>query len=117
MLRFTAIFLAIDSVSAVFPIPGRAATIIKSLSCQPEVNLSTLSKPDGIPLRPSLLEISSIFFFAWNTKSCAVSVDFLTFPWVTSYNFDSALSKRSKTSLVSSKESSIISLEILIKLR
>ena len=51
-------------VRAVFPIPGRAATIIKSLGCQPEVNLSSLVNPEGIPLNPSLLEISSIFFFA-----------------------------------------------------
>ena len=55
---------AIDKVSAVLPIPGRAATIMRSLSCHPEVILSTLSNPDGMPLRPSLLEISSIFFLA-----------------------------------------------------
>ena len=61
---FTAIFLAIVSVNAVLPIPGRAATIIKSLSCQPDVSLSSLLKPEGMPLKPSLFEISSIFFFA-----------------------------------------------------
>ena len=73
-----------DKVKAVLPIPGRAATMIKSLSCHPEVSLSNLSKPDGTPLIPSLLEISSIFFLAWITKLCAVSVDFLILPWVTS---------------------------------
>ena len=60
----TAILRAIESVSAVLPIPGRAATIIKSLACHPEVNLSKRSKPDGIPESPSLFEISSIFFLA-----------------------------------------------------
>ena len=48
----TAIFLAIDNVNAVFPIPGLAAIIIKSLGCQPEVNLSNFSKPVLIPLNP-----------------------------------------------------------------
>ena len=65
---FTAIFLAIESVNAVLPIPGRAATMIKSLSCHPDVNLSSFVNPEGMPLKPSLLEISSIFFFAWITK-------------------------------------------------
>src|SRR5690606_15558093 len=60
ILEFTAIFLAMDKVRAVLPIPGRAATITRSLGCHPEVNLSNLSKPDGIPLRPSLPAISSI---------------------------------------------------------
>ena len=95
-------FLAIDKVRAVFPIPGLAAIITRSLGCQPDVSLSTSEKPDGTPLKPSLLEISSIFFFACITKLWAVSVDFLIFPCVTSYNLDSAVSKRSKTSCVSS---------------
>lgn len=73
-------FRAIDKVKAVLPIPGRAATIIKSEGCQPEVNLSSLLKPVGIPLKPSLLEISSIFFLACITSSCAVSLDFFIFP-------------------------------------
>ena len=64
----TQTFRAIDKVNAVFPIPGRAATIIKSLDCQPEVSLSKSVNPDGTPLRPALFEISSIFFFAlWQT--------------------------------------------------
>ena len=68
ILLFTATLRAIVSVKAVLPIPGRAATITKSDGCQPEVSLSSLSKPEGIPLIPSLLEISSIFFFACITK-------------------------------------------------
>jgi len=55
---------AIDKVNAVLPIPGRAAIIIKSLGCHPEVSLSNSVKPEGIPERPSLLAISSIFFLA-----------------------------------------------------
>lgn len=34
-----------DKVKAVLPIPGRAATIIKSLFCQPDVSLSTPKNP------------------------------------------------------------------------
>ena len=64
MLLFTATLRAMVNVKAVLPIPGRAATITKSEGCQPDVNLSSLSKPEGIPLIPSLFEISSIFFFA-----------------------------------------------------
>ena len=58
MLCKTEIFRAIDNEKAVFPIPGLAAIIIKSLGCQPEVSLSTLTKPEGIPDKPSLLAIS-----------------------------------------------------------
>jgi hypothetical protein len=61
-------FLAIDNTNAVFPIAGLAAIIIKSLGCQPDVNLSNLSKPVATPLRPSCPAISSILFFACNTK-------------------------------------------------
>ena len=62
-------FLAIDNAKAVLPIPGLAATIIKSLGCQPDVNLSSFSNPVDIPLRePSLFPISSILFFAWITR-------------------------------------------------
>ena len=68
----TAIFLAIDRVSAVLPIPGRAAIIIKSLGCHPEVRRSSFSKPEATPLKPSLLAISSIFFLASITRFCAV---------------------------------------------
>ena len=60
----TAIFLAIDNVRAVLPIPGLAAMTIRSLGCQPEVSKSSLSKPVATPLNPSLFEISSIRFFA-----------------------------------------------------
>ena len=101
-LLFTAILRAMESVRAVLPIPGLAATIIKSLGCHPEVSLSSLSKPDGIPLSPSLLAISSIRFLACMTRFCAVSAERFKFPWVTSYSLDSAASNKSKTSVLSS---------------
>ena len=46
-------FLVIVKAKAVLPIPGRAAQIIKSDFCHPEVTLSKLVNPDGIPLKPS----------------------------------------------------------------
>ena len=110
----TEIFLAIDNVKAVFPIPGLAAIIIKSLGCQPEVISSIFSNPEGTPLKPSFLDISSILFLAWNTKFCDDIADFLMFPWVISYNLDSASSSNSKTSIESWYESKIISLDIFI---
>ena len=51
----TAILRAIVSVSAVFPIAGRAAIIIRSLACQPDVSKSSFVKPVCIPLKPSVL--------------------------------------------------------------
>ena len=97
-----AIFRAIDNTKAVLPIPGRAAMIIKSEGCQPEVILSNFSKPVAIPLKPSLLAISSMRFLACNTKLWAVSELRLMLPCVTSYKRDSALSNKSNTSVVSS---------------
>ena len=47
-----AIFRAIESTKAVFPIPGRAAIMIKSLGCQPEVMASNFVKPVSTPLNP-----------------------------------------------------------------
>ena len=85
-------FLAIDKDKAVFPIPGLEATIIRSLGCHPEVNLSSLSNPLLTPLNPSCLAISSIFFLASLTRSSALTDDFFRCPCVISYNLDSLLS-------------------------
>ncbi len=41
-----AAFLARDNTKAVLPIPGRAATMTKSLRCHPEVILSRSVNPD-----------------------------------------------------------------------
>src|SRR5690625_464219 len=58
-----AIFLAMERVSAVFPIPGLAELIIKSLCYHPEVSLSSYVNQEGIPDKTSLFAISSIFLF------------------------------------------------------
>src|SRR5690606_31614865 len=42
LLDSIAMFRAIDNTKAVFPIPGRAAIMIKSDGCQPEVKASNL---------------------------------------------------------------------------
>ena len=81
ILFSTEIFLAIERVKAVLPIPGLAAIIIKSLSCHPDVSLSISWKPDGIPLSPSFFDISSIFALARLTKLSAVWEFFLRLPW------------------------------------
>ena len=54
--------------------------IIKSLCCHPDVSLSISLKPDGIPLKPSFFEISSIFFLAAITRFSAVCEFFLILP-------------------------------------
>lgn len=64
MLLLTAMFLAMESTKAVFPIPGRAAIMTKSEFCRPAVTLSNLSNPVAIQLKPFVSAISSIFFLA-----------------------------------------------------
>ena len=68
ILLLIAILLAIESDNAVLPIPGLAAIITRSLSCQPAVSLSILLNPDATPLKPSLFETDSILFLAWITR-------------------------------------------------
>ena len=58
-LKSVAAFLANDSTKEVFPIPGLAARMIKSLGCQPDVIRSRAVKPVGTPVRPSVLPRSS----------------------------------------------------------
>ena len=113
----TAISLAIERVNAVLPIPGRAAMIIKSLGCHPDVSLSSFRKPVLTPLNPSRLDISSIRVLASITKFCADCEDLFMFPCVTSYSLDSASSSKSKTSVESLYAVSIISFDIRIRLR
>ena len=98
-----AAFRAKESVNAVFPMDGRAATIIKSEGCQPEVKRSKSVKPVGTPVKPS--------FFCDNNSIC-----FNNFPAsvfipsklrdklvsVIEKRLCSALSRRSKTSVESS---------------
>ena len=48
----TAAFRQAETTNAVLPIPGRAAMIINSCFCQPEVKRSKSVKPDGTPVKP-----------------------------------------------------------------
>ena len=58
-------FLAMERANAVFPIEGRAAIMINSDFCHPEVSLSSFVNPDGVPTRASsLLPASSISLIA-----------------------------------------------------
>ncbi len=49
----TAMLRVIDKTNAVLPMAGRAATIIRSVFCHPEVMRSTPVNPEGIPDSPS----------------------------------------------------------------
>ena len=61
-------FLATESTKAVFPIPGRAAMMIRSDFCQPAVTRSSSVNPLGTPVTPSFwLAAISISFMAFDT--------------------------------------------------
>ena len=47
----TAALRAMESTKAVLPIPGRAASTIRSAFCQPPVRSSSFEKPLGTPLK------------------------------------------------------------------
>ena len=103
----TAIFRAIDSTNAVFPIAGRAATITRSEGCQPAVTSSNATKPEGTPLMPSGLDAArSIPLIASSIIGAISAVSFLIFPSAISNTFFCALSIRSDTSVASSYASS-----------
>ena len=102
-------FLAIERTKAVLPIAGRAAMMIRSESCQPEVILSRPSKPVRRPLKPSF----------WLAAFCNISIaslmmglicvtSFLTFRCEISNSLPSASCIRSSTSIVSSNALSCI---------
>ena len=81
ILLLIAIFLAIVRVKAVFPIAGRAATMIRSVGCQPAVISSTLVNPQGTPLNSSFFLCNSfIFSRAFSTNSLADSEVRVIFP-------------------------------------
>ena len=103
---------------AVLPIPGRAATIIKSLFCHPAVTRSNSVNPLGTPVTPdSRLEAISIPFTAFETNPDMDSYFLLMLESVISKRFCSALSKRANTSEVSSNALRMVSLEIRINSR
>ena len=61
----TAMLRAMLSTKAVLPMPGRAATMIMSLFCQPAVILSRRVNPVGTPLTPP------VRFFAFSMLAMA----------------------------------------------
>ena len=50
--KSTAAFRHAETTKAVLPIPGRAAIMINSCFCQPDVKRSRSVNPDGIPVKP-----------------------------------------------------------------
>ena len=113
-----AAFLAIAKVKAVLPIPGLAATIIKSEGCHPEVSLSNSENPVGIPVSPcSFWESSSSIFCALIAITPTLIDPLFKCCWVISNKPFSASSNISKTSLVSSKESLMILVDTFINSR
>ncbi len=76
----TAMLRAMVSTKAVLPIDGRAATMMRSESCQPSVTRSMAVKPDGTPLKALVFfEASSI----WARARARMSFDDCTerFTW------------------------------------
>ncbi|MNS83347.1 hypothetical protein D3C72_1171320 [compost metagenome] len=90
-------------MNAVLPIAGRAAIITKSDFCQPDVTRSKAVKPEGTPVKPSVLSLSfSISITAFLTRSAMFSAFLLKLPSVILKRSPSALSNNSKISVVSS---------------
>jgi ribosome-dependent ATPase len=52
--QIAAMFFAMESTNAVLPMAGRAAMIMRSEFCQPEVILSSFVNPLSRPLKPSV---------------------------------------------------------------
>src|SRR6056297_374829 len=78
-------FLAQVNVNAVLPIDGRAAIIIRSPSCHPEVYLST-SRPAGTPVIPDGLPRRS-------SRYCSVSFKISPIAWELALDLVLAISK------------------------
>ncbi len=104
VFTFTAMFFAIDRTNAVLPIAGRAAMIIRSEFCQPDVSLSSswncVSNPESPVSRFAAASICSMACLI--TGSICVT-SFFTLRCEISNNFPSASWRRSSTSLLSSK--------------
>lgn len=80
----TAMLRAIESTKAVLPIEGRAATMIRSDSCQPSVTRSRAMKPDGTPLKALVFfDASSICISARARMSLDDCTERLTCPSAT----------------------------------
>ena len=98
-LCFSAIFRAMVSTKAVFPIEGRAAMMMRSPFCQPWVISSRLSNPVGRPLSPCSSSLAFSMFSI--TRLRTNSADSLSFFAPNSWSSNtrcSASSIRSSTS-------------------
>ena len=94
---------AIESTKAVLPIDGRAATMMRSDSCQPSVTRSRAMKPDGTPLKALVFfDASSICMSARARMSFDDCTERLTCPSATLNISPSANPIRSVTSVDSS---------------
>ena len=103
-LKFTAIFFAIESTKAVLPIAGRAAIMIKSEFCQPDVISSSFLNPDCNPLIPSslLAAISKLARASFITGFICIT-SFFTLRCDISNNLLSVSCIKSSISTISSK--------------
>ena len=94
---------AIERTNAVLPIDGRAAMIIRSDNCQPNVTRSMAMKPDGTPLKALVfLDASSICINARARMSLDDCTERLTCPSETLKISPSAKPINSVTSVDSS---------------
>ena len=104
VLKSTAIFFAMESTKAVFPIAGRAAMITRSEFCQPEVILSRSLNPVSSPLNPDVL-VAAFWMSSIDSRMIGLIwvTSFFTLRWDISKSFPSASCMSSSTSWVSSK--------------
>jgi len=115
VLKFIAMFFAIESTNAVFPMAGRAAIIIKSDFCQPAVILSMPVNPLLSPLKPFLFSIASLICLKASLMTGLICVkSFFRLFCEISNSCPSASCIRSSTSIVSSNALSWISAVNLI---
>ena len=109
MLRSTAMFFAIESTKAVLPMAGRAAMMMRSGVCQPEVILSRAWNPEGIPdIEPSFLEAFSMRVNASSMTGSICVTSRFWLRWLISKIPASASCINSSTSCVSSNPFSSI---------
>ncbi len=103
MLKSTAMFLAIESTNAVLPMAGRAAMMIRSEFCHPEVMASNSEYPVARPDRPlSRFAAACICCIAWLMTVSTCTTSRLSCVCEISNNSPSAACSRSSISLASS---------------
>ncbi len=118
ILRLTAMFLAMERTKAVFPIAGRAAMMMRSEFCHPEVSLSSSRNPVSSPDSPdSRFAAASICSRACFMTGSIWVTSFFTLRCEISKSRPSASWRRSSTSFASSNAFSSIWAEKLISSR